>query len=106
MAVPIAPLQTHQLDQVDKWLRSILWDHKLPGADSQPEFEIHRCKGRFVFEDGSVKILQGVREVFELIDTPNSGEDGPVGGKIILIGRKVVDVDFTSSFQSTINEVM
>lgn len=52
-------------------------------------------KGRIVLDNGREKILQGVREVFELIDGKKTGRAGDnasisgVGGigKIVLIGR-------------------
>ena len=37
--------------------------------------------------DGSVKLLQGVREVFEFVDTDSRDEGGV--GKIVLIGKGV-----------------
>lgn len=103
VTVPFSALKTEQLDKVDKWLREILWDARLPGSDADQKFEIHRSKGRLVFKDGSVKLLQGVREIFELIDIQEEGDDGDrkatVGdGKIIFIGRNVAGVDFKKSF--------
>lgn len=67
------------------------------------EFEIHRSKGRLVFKNGDVKLLQGVREVFELIDAPDGAEVSSTEGKIILIGRGVKDIDFESDFRHIIN---
>lgn len=99
MTIPVRPLRTDQLDDVDRWLRSVLWDNKLPEVDETGNFEIHRSKGRLVLEDGSVKIMQGVREVFEINDAPNDDSEGPLQGKIILIGRNVADVGFEESFK-------
>ena len=82
---------------MDRWLRSVLWDHKLPESAQEDEFEIHRSKGRLVFEGESMKMLQGVREVFELIDAPKSSEAIPADGKIILIGRRLKPIDFSGS---------
>lgn len=85
---------------MDKWLREVLWDARLPGSEDEQRFEIHRTKGRLVFEDGSVKLLQGVREIFELIDldAEESANDTAGEGKIILIGRNVAGIDFKQSF--------
>lgn len=80
---------------VDGWLRSILWDHVLPNADRPSSFEVHRLKGRLVFKNGEVKMIQGVREIFEILE---SSEAASQGGKIILIGRHVSDADFRDSF--------
>ncbi len=95
-------LPAEQLELVDKWLRSVLWEGALPGVDAPPNFEIHRSKGRLVFEGGDVKMLQGVREIFELIDAPESDEPTPEAGKIIFIGRHLRGVDFETSFRSVV----
>ena len=70
--------------------------------------EIHRLKARLVFKNGDVKLVQGVREVFEIFDgdKSRSGEDGTdavsQSGKIVLIGRGVTGVDFERSFLEAI----
>lgn len=106
VTIPLAPLQLDQLTKVDKWLRKILWDSSLPESDTKQTFEIHRSKGRLVFTDHSVKLLQGVREIFELTDVPeeNEGSGNYVGdGKIILIGRNITGVDFAGSIQACLD---
>ncbi|KAF5666205.1 NOT2 family [Fusarium heterosporum] len=82
VTIPVDQLQPEQLETVDRWLRSILWDNKLPEAKQDGDFEIHRSKGRLVFANGEVKMLQGVREVFEINDGPSDDEtpkEGQVG---------------------------
>lgn len=96
-------LRTEQLADVDRWLRAVLWDHKLAGTENAVEFEIHRSKGRLVFNNGDVKLLQGVREIFEIMDAPNGAEISSTEGKIILIGRGVQGIDFESNFRQTIS---
>lgn len=104
MTIPVSRLRSGQLDDVDSWLRAVLWDSKLPAAEAEYIFEIHRCKGRFVFDNGDVKILQGVREVFEINDASmDTDEETPAEGKIVLIGRNLVGVDFVKSFQQALN---
>jgi G3E family GTPase len=78
----------------------VLWDSKLPGYEDR-EFEIHRSKGRLVFDDGKVKILQGVQEIFELMEAPEDVK-ATEKGKIILIGKHIADLDFESSFRDTV----
>lgn len=95
-------MRADQLDRVDKWLRALLWDNELPGGNLPENFEIHRSKGRLIFEDGQIKMLQGVREIFELIDAPQNDGELPAEGKIIFIGRKLGDVDFVGSFKQAI----
>lgn len=99
ITVPVDKLKLEQLKDVDRWLRSVLWDHKLPGHESESQFEVHRSKGRLLLDNGEIKMLQGVREVFDLTDAPPSDESPPTEGKIILIGRELGNIDFVSSFK-------
>ncbi|KAF7553081.1 hypothetical protein G7046_g7207 [Stylonectria norvegica] len=103
VAIPVGPLPIDQLEAVDGWLRSVLWDSKLPGIDEAGKFEIHRSKGRLMMANGDVKIMQGVREVFEINDVPRD-EDTPKDGKIILIGRNIAGVDFEGSLKQTLKQ--
>ncbi|GAB7355888.1 hypothetical protein MBLNU459_g6538t2 [Dothideomycetes sp. NU459] len=107
-------LSTSQLESLDKWLRTLLWsrlflDHpdqsdnpsSVPysftpssGSPTALQPDIHRTKGRLVMQDGSIKLLQGVREIFEIIDsaeTTFSNENGARQGKgkIVVIGRNI-----------------
>jgi hypothetical protein len=67
-----------------------------------PQFEIHRLKARIHVTDGSIKMIQGVREVFEITDSiealarhntqvsaekPTQSASGSAPGKMVLIGR-------------------
>ncbi|KAJ9629895.1 hypothetical protein H2203_002279 [Taxawa tesnikishii (nom. ined.)] len=99
LAVPA--LSDHQLEKLERWLRALLWkDLFLMHPDAKDisestlarQTDIHRIKGRFPMLDGSVKLLQGVREVFEFLDAPDAAPgpgDGTMGlgGKIVIIGR-------------------
>jgi len=91
-------LSPSKLEKLDGWLRSVLWESTLPAeADAgAADFEIHRAKGRIILTDGSVKLLQGVREVFELTDERNGAatkqpdtapKEKKAEGKMVLIGR-------------------
>lgn len=76
---------------MDAWLQSILWESKIPvicntDTSNLNNFEIHRLKGILVLQDGSCKIIQAVREVFEIRDSePKTGGGGDC--KLVLIGR-------------------
>lgn len=75
---------------MDAWLRSVLWDLTLPGTKQTGDFEIHRLKGILSLSDEvqSSKIIQAVREVFEIRDTERPPQsDKPPCCKIVLIGR-------------------
>ncbi|KAI1824199.1 cobW-domain-containing protein [Xylaria intraflava] len=99
-------LAENQLSKVDSWLRSILWEGVLPNTSTeQAEMEIHRLKARLVFEGGSTKIVQGVREIFEIIDGEKAPSDTNIAlpsGKIVLIGRGIHNIDFEHSFLSRV----
>ena len=51
-------------------MRSVLWENELPGhsVTNGTPFEIHRLKGRLMLDNGDEKMVQGVREVFEIFD--------------------------------------
>jgi hypothetical protein len=111
--VPV--LEVEQLPDLDAWLRSILWNSKLPNLtfelDSSTTVgtgpEIHRLKARLPLSNGDVKIIQGVREVFEISDAPKSGDSNsaipiPSRGKIVLIGRQLGGLEFEESLKNTI----
>ncbi|KAI1421655.1 vitamin b12 biosynthesis, cobw-like protein [Xylaria sp. FL1777] len=95
-------LSPDQLREVDSWLRSILWESEVPNAGTEQfQIEIHRLKARLVFKDGAVKIVQGVREIFEIVDGPESSADIDTisqRGKIVLIGRNLHKIDLEQSF--------
>jgi G3E family GTPase len=66
-------------------------DERQEGQDRK--YEVHRTKGLVPLMDGTLRIVQGVREVFEIIEPPKSeqGDSGPVPteGKIVFIGRNL-----------------
>ncbi|KAH7383725.1 CobW/HypB/UreG [Cadophora sp. MPI-SDFR-AT-0126] len=100
LSVPV--LEVEQLPRLDEWLRSILWDSNLPRPGTGEEkFEIHRLKARLPLSNGDVKIVQGVRDVFDIVDTPNGREPTETAsdpeGKVVLIGRNLVDKPFEES---------
>lgn len=92
------PIPTDKVPKVDEWLRSVLWESVLPvpsnSASAEPyptDFEIHRLKGILYLDDGSSKIIQAVRDVFEIRDSEPRRSDGQESTtlqcKIVLIGR-------------------
>ena len=94
-------------ERLDAWLRTLLWENQLPGEpEAGTSWGIHRIKGRIALGGGELKMLQGVREIFEFIDAvdgqsePNPGEPGS-GGKIVLIGREISAL--AQSFQQSLS---
>jgi len=98
ITVSYSPIAANCLPFVDAWLRSILWDSILPDSlsDNNPiDFEIHRLKGLLALEDGSYKVIQAVRDVFEIRDIENRNSDTEEPNesanncKIVIIGQSV-----------------
>lgn len=84
----------------------MLWESTVPGVSDAPGLEIHRMKGLLRFTDGSIKMAQGVREVFELVDAPKENEGsihGDEGGKIILIGRNLNRIPWDTSISKQLS---
>ncbi|KAF2475800.1 COBW domain-containing protein 1 [Lindgomyces ingoldianus] len=94
----------------DKFLRTVLWEDELPEISAYETFEIHRLKGRVPIIGGKVLLVQGVRNIYEIIDEspvrskPTEGEGQPshVEAKLVLIGRKVDQPAFRESLMSTL----
>ncbi|KAL9054885.1 MAG: hypothetical protein Q9206_003365 [Seirophora lacunosa] len=111
LQVPL--LSREQLQKLESWLRSVLWESVLPSAGaSEPvaqAFTVHRTKGRILVEDGRVLMIQGVREVFEMIDQTASEREesnSATKGKIVLIGMGLAGLTFEESLAGVLkNEV-
>ncbi|KIH90087.1 hypothetical protein SPBR_00527 [Sporothrix brasiliensis 5110] len=119
-AIDLGVLDAAQVAKVDEWLRSVLWESQLPDPAGGPKqggrndpisFEIHRTKGRLVLNNGSDKVVQGVRELFEIFDAPapslaeeaaGQSTAAPESSKLIFIGRRLDRFDFEKSILSAI----
>jgi G3E family GTPase len=99
--MPLPELTEDQQSALDAWLRSVLWENILPGHIQRegPAYDIHRLKGRFFINNGRERIIQGVREIFDMFDSPNQQPDanGPRSGKLVIIGRHLDSFDFQKS---------
>ncbi|KAF7314178.1 hypothetical protein MKEN_00890000 [Mycena kentingensis (nom. inval.)] len=86
LLVPVPILSRAQLDALDEWVRTVLWETRLPGdVEADRELSVLRCKGLFVLHSGEQFVLQGVRSMYELAKS----EDAlglPDVGKLVLIG--------------------
>ncbi|KAL2040434.1 hypothetical protein N7G274_006877 [Stereocaulon virgatum] len=102
--LPLPLLPPTALTALETWLRSLLWENTLPAPSfpfpstpsTAPPPEIHRLKGLAYITTGSRVMIQGVREVFEIVPLDNGGgstmkkqEDGTGKGKLVLIGRGI-----------------
>lgn len=74
-----------QQERVERWLQNVLWEKELSGHP----VDVHRTKGRLVRkEDGRVSVIQGVRETYEIIDTPDVVQSADEQySKIVMIGK-------------------
>lgn len=105
MTIPVPVLDAEQLPALDKWLRSILWDSVLPspsGGYEEESHEIHRLKARIPLTNGDLKIVQGVRDIFEIRDAPSEPLSNNSEGKIVIIGKRLVEKAFKESLLSTL----
>jgi G3E family GTPase len=75
--------------RLDEWIRTILWEGRLPYDVGDKPLQVLRCKGYFQMESGEEYILQGVRNMYELckMDPQNL----PNSGKLVLIGKGLDD---------------
>ncbi|KAI9058447.1 cobW-domain-containing protein, partial [Trametes sanguinea] len=89
-------LSAAQLDKLDEWIRTVLWEKQLPNQSSGPTgtvtvaaIEVLRCKGIFVAENGELHVLQGVRNLYEIAKVEEGEEELglPDTGKLVLIGK-------------------
>ncbi|CAL8580612.1 hypothetical protein XPA_006334 [Xanthoria parietina] len=101
LTIQVPLLHPNQRDRLETWLRALLWESVLPSTteeDGEQGFTIHRVKGQIAVSDGSSILIQGVRDVFEMIDQGVEGR-GSEGveqreGKIVLIGKGLVGLPF------------
>ncbi|EEP77556.1 hypothetical protein UREG_02405 [Uncinocarpus reesii 1704] len=89
LSFTIPDIPESKLPTIDKWLQSILWECQLPsGAPDRPfDFELHRLKAIIRLTKGSVKIVQGVRDIFEITDSETQQASAIKASKFVLIGR-------------------
>lgn len=99
---------------LDAWLRELLWECNLglPSGQtipiSAPKPSIHRLKGRILLDSGAVKMVQGVREVFEITDLHRGLDKGAKDtseatkddkGKLVIIGKGLAGLPWEASLR-------
>lgn len=101
VSLTLPRLDASQISKLEGWLQSLLWtDLFLTHPDAEggatsagDRTDIHRIKGRLPMTDGGLRLLQGVREVFEILEAPNASPNQSVAddeqGKIVVIGRNI-----------------
>lgn len=117
MTLDLPVLSDKAMINLDGWLRSVLWEERLPRRDvantakGLATWEIHRIKGRIPLQNGGIKMLQGVREIFELTDGPPADAKNAAAehqtGKMVLIGKHIGSEEskriFQNSLETTLN---
>jgi len=101
-------LSEDALALLDSWLQSILWECILPESETIRDgaaFEIHRTKGRVTMQDGSVRLIQGVREVYEILEPDSKASVATGGSKLVLIGRGLDAEPWQSSLNAALKLV-
>ncbi|CAO1603726.1 hypothetical protein XANCAGTX0491_007305 [Xanthoria calcicola] len=101
LTIQVPLLRPNQRDGLESWLRALLWESILPSnteENGEQGFTIHRVKGQIAVSDGSSILIQGVRDVFEMIDQGVEGRGSESvekrTGKIVLIGKGLVGLPF------------
>ena len=98
-------LTAAQMDRLDEWIRSVLWERQLPGPASPASIDVLRCKGLFVTDSGELHVLQGVRNIYEIAKVEEDAELGlPDTGKLVFIG-KGLDEHVRHSLKEQLNAV-
>lgn len=86
-------LSQAMLEKLDEWIRSVLWENRLPGSSAPSGLQVLRCKGAIITQDRVYHVLQGVRNLYEISTLAESPEMGvPDTGKIVLIGKGLDDI--------------
>jgi G3E family GTPase len=102
LQVSVPALDEQHLAALDAWIRTVLWDNRLPADspspsvdDSPTSLEVLRCKGIFRLQNGANYVLQGVRNLYEMMEVDVSNANSVVGvadhGKLVLIGKGLGD---------------
>ncbi|KAL8996643.1 MAG: hypothetical protein Q9188_006520 [Gyalolechia gomerana] len=115
LSLQVPLLHSNQLDKLESWLRCLLWESFLPGAEgsrkNEQAFEVHRTKGQILLDDGRVLMIQGVRDVFEILNNavPRAAAEGRQTpqererkGKIVLIGTGLTGLPFEGSLATAL----
>lgn len=103
IAFSFGKLDEQQMRLFENWIQHVLWENKIDGR----EVEVHRIKGRFVQTNGQVKILQGVRETYELVDMRDEPEpellNSKFPSKLVFIGKYLVRDRIKKTFTWALN---
>ncbi|KEF59731.1 uncharacterized protein A1O9_04577 [Exophiala aquamarina CBS 119918] len=95
ITLPLPIFDVQKLPLLEGWLETVLWEANERQEGKTRKYEIHRTKGLVVLTDDTIRVVQGVREIFEIIEPPQPVQDErdqdavPPEGKIVFIGRNL-----------------
>lgn len=81
--ISLPVLDAEGLVRLEHCLEDLLWP-----SDKEKPYEIHRTKGLLRLHDGSTRMIQGVREIFE-ITASQSNPENELTSRVVLIGRNL-----------------
>jgi len=99
-------LSAVRMERLDEWIRTVLWENRLPGQDQdQPSnLQVLRFKGLFTLDTGEQYVVQGVRSMYDISALATEEVMGvPEDGKLVLIG-KGLDERVRHSLEKVIND--
>jgi G3E family GTPase len=121
LLVPVPLMDASRVAALDAWVRALLWEGCVPNSQVRSSSETHadaagmpkesavevlRCKGTFQTVDGKRYVLQGVREIYDLVIVDGGEPQGQkaLEGKMVLIGKGLGD-DVRKSLESVLRGV-
>jgi len=88
----LPPLDRQNLPQLENWLQGLLWDD----GSGKKEYEVHRLKGYIPIVGGTAKIIQGVREIFDIVDAHAPSMAREIDeGQIVIIGKGLQNIQLS-----------
>ncbi|EXJ90220.1 hypothetical protein A1O1_03319 [Capronia coronata CBS 617.96] len=98
LTLPLRAIDPQELPVLQEWLETLLWEAEDRQEGQSRKYEIHRTKGLIRITDGTIRVVQGVREIFDIMQPPKITGDGTGGdsdddsnpqGRIVFIGRNL-----------------
>ena len=86
-SIKLPAFEVAEIQRLDGWLRGLLWNLEDDARGERKPYEVHRVKGYVPCTDGTARVIQGVREIFEIIEADKRRGDGVDEGKLVIIGR-------------------
>ena len=84
ITMPLPPFEEQKLFMLENYLQSVLWD-----VEGDREYEVHRTKGYINVLDGKPRVVQGVREIFEMIEVEIKQDEEMQESKLVFIGKNL-----------------